>query len=77
MKKRYIKHLNEFYADTLSESQALDYFEYLTDRSRKYFTSMSAIRVHHQNHMLGDLVHRYDQEGFEKGFTTWKKTDGR
>jgi len=54
--------LNELYADSFSEEEAVDAFIYLTnkERGKGNTTTVKHIRSCHCNHQLGSLLKRLD-----------------
>lgn len=58
------QYLNELYADNYSESQAMDSFVYLANKSRGKHTTEAAIRNAYHNHTLGTLLRKYDPVAF-------------
>ena len=56
--------LNQTFADSYSESQAIDNFIYLTNKSRGKHTTVKAIRTAHNNQELGTLLRKYDPIAF-------------
>lgn len=58
------KHLNELYADCFSESEAIDNFIYLTNKSRSKHTTEKNILNSFINHELGTLLRKYDPTAF-------------
>ena len=58
------KHLNAIYADSYSQSEALDNFIYLTNKARAKRTTEANIIKHFVNHELGTLLRKYDPIAF-------------
>lgn len=66
------KKLNELYADAYSESQAIEQFIYLTNKSRGKHTTEKTIRNAYNNHELGTLLRKYDPTAFYSSRTDFK-----
>lgn len=72
-KKAYEAYLNELYADMYANTEAIDNFLYLTNKTRGKHTTIKAIEVAHCNHMLGALLRKFDTIAFNVGFNDWKR----
>jgi hypothetical protein len=70
-KKAYEEHLNQLYAEYYSSEQAVDLFEYMTNKSRGAHTTPSNIVSCAENHTLGTLLRKYDPIAFNTGFSDW------
>ena len=68
MKTTREQELNQLYADAYSESEAIDTFEYLTDKNRGKHTTIATISRAYYNHELGTLLKRFDPVAFYTTF---------
>lgn len=68
-KKEKERRLNQQLSDIMSESQAVDSFIYLTNKSRGACTTVKNIRNQHANRGLGSLLRRLDPIAFEETST--------
>jgi hypothetical protein len=62
------KYLNELYADSFSEEEAVNAFIYLTnkDRGQGNVTTEKNIRSCYENHTLGSLLKRLDRIAYNE-----------
>lgn len=59
-KDNKLTRLNEMFTDSFSESQLVDEYIYLTNKSRGKYCSENAIRKAHSNREFAQLLRRLD-----------------